>query len=330
MKISHKSTIACIYGVFILTMVVGCGASTRVPGRPPFTQTKWVAPSKTILMSTETTTPTRIPTITPSPTDTPTPTYTVTSTPTDLPTLPPEQAKAMILELLQTNSGCQLPCWWGITPGETTWEQTLRIVSPIASVISINEKEGELSATVSFNNHPEGIDPFTFDITIKDGIVQDLSISSDGPGGIPFYSLSDVLDTNGKPKEVWVYAYSPWACDYSNGQRLLWVSLFYPENGIFANYASWGEAGDVTIQGCIESGPMLYLWSPTLNISYSEAFTRAGLQPGDNPFKPVSDAFGMDTATFYQTYKNDVLACVETPRELWNWCGETPTPTPTP
>lgn len=328
MKISHKTTIACIYGAFILTIVAGCGTPIRVTESPTITHTSWGTPSKTILISTATTTPTTIPTMTLSPTDTPIPTNTGTTTPIYLPTLPPEQAKALMLELLQTNGGCQLPCWWGITPGVTTWEETLRIVSPIASGISIYEREGGLNAAVSFNNHPEGIDPFGFDTIIKDGIVQDLSISSYGPGGIPFYSLSNVLDTYGKPEEVWVDAYSPWACDYSNGQRLLTIRLFYPKQGIFAQYDAWGEAGDTIIQARMERGPSLYLWSPTLNLTYSETFMKAGLLPGDNPSLPVLEAFGMDTATFYQTYKNDVVACVETPRELWNWCGETPTPTP--
>ncbi|OGN96887.1 MAG: hypothetical protein A2Z71_01830 [Chloroflexi bacterium RBG_13_50_21] len=185
-----------------------------------------------------------------------------------------------------------------------------------------------MDAAIYFNNAPEGIDQFGFDTKIKDGIVQDLFITSFGPIGIPFYSLSEVLSIYGEPGEVWVDAYG-WPCDYANGPRLLNVSLFYPDQGFFVLYASWGDAEGIMIQACVDSDPLLYLWSPLLNLSYSEAFMRAGLQSGDNPSLPVSEAFGMDTAMFYQTYKgNGTMVCVETQRELWNWCDITPTPTP--
>lgn len=51
----------------------------------------------------------------------PTPTATATPRPTlansPLPTLPPNEAQALVLELLEHNAGCRLPCWWGFSPG---------------------------------------------------------------------------------------------------------------------------------------------------------------------------------------------------------------------
>jgi hypothetical protein len=64
------------------------------------------------------------PTLPPSPT--PTPTQTPTATPLPFPTLEPEEMQAFIAEMLATNGGCELPCWWGITPGETRWDDMVR------------------------------------------------------------------------------------------------------------------------------------------------------------------------------------------------------------
>ncbi len=75
-------------------------------------------------------TPVPSPTTTPRPTanprpprtPSPTPTQTPTATPLPFPTLEPEEMQAFIAEMLAANGGCELPCWWGITPGVTPWE----------------------------------------------------------------------------------------------------------------------------------------------------------------------------------------------------------------
>jgi hypothetical protein len=58
-------------------------------------------------------------TLMPAPTPKP-PTPTVPPSPTLVPTLTADQEQALVLDLLQNNAGCRLPCWWGFTPGKTT------------------------------------------------------------------------------------------------------------------------------------------------------------------------------------------------------------------
>jgi hypothetical protein len=61
-------------------------------------------------------------TATPRLTRTPTPSL----TPLPFPTLEPDAMHAFIVEMLATNGGCELPCWWSITPGETRWDDMIR------------------------------------------------------------------------------------------------------------------------------------------------------------------------------------------------------------
>jgi hypothetical protein len=35
-----------------------------------------------------------------------------------------DEEYALVSEMLQDNGGCRLPCWWGFTPGETSWQTT--------------------------------------------------------------------------------------------------------------------------------------------------------------------------------------------------------------
>lgn len=92
--------------VFSLT---GCA-----PGKPT------IAPTTAITIS--------APTPTPALTNTPTPFPTVTVihltvTPTSVDTLEPDVAKATIEPLLQEPMNCAVPCFWGIIPGETHFDE---------------------------------------------------------------------------------------------------------------------------------------------------------------------------------------------------------------
>lgn len=65
----------------------------------------------------------------PPPSITPSPTFEALSS---------EEAQARVDELLETNGGCEYPCWWGIKPGETSFHDTVAILDPLSYDSSIN------------------------------------------------------------------------------------------------------------------------------------------------------------------------------------------------
>jgi hypothetical protein len=72
-------------------------------------------------------TPTRKITPTPSPTAAP-----FTPTPvTPVPTWLPEEQDAYLLDLIETNNDCRLPCLFGLQPGISTWEEIRKVEAPL-------------------------------------------------------------------------------------------------------------------------------------------------------------------------------------------------------
>ena len=122
-------------GLFMFCVVIflaGCSATALTPKSDSITvhvpsitpnalggqqtQTAQVATPLTISPSDPIASSSVTPTVTPAISSPETPTITIP------PTLPPEEAKAFVLALTESNGGCLLPCFWGFVPGETAWQ----------------------------------------------------------------------------------------------------------------------------------------------------------------------------------------------------------------
>lgn len=103
--------IHCICLLLVVSMVASSCVSRQVTTSPVETETQPPLPTPTLS--------------TPRPTSTPQPTSTATLTPPV--TLEPEQAKEIISRLLSEPVDCSSPCFWGVTPGETTFGEAKNI-----------------------------------------------------------------------------------------------------------------------------------------------------------------------------------------------------------
>ncbi|MEP7136311.1 MAG: hypothetical protein ABI904_15390 [Chloroflexota bacterium] len=108
----------------LLLLIISCSSSSPTLISP-------ISPSQNFLSSKSTSTITTISTatLTPAPTYTLTPVPTTVTLPpslTPLPTIPFDEIQNKFGILLATNGGCHLPCFWGMTPGETTVAELLQ------------------------------------------------------------------------------------------------------------------------------------------------------------------------------------------------------------
>jgi hypothetical protein len=338
----HKfSWIADIFLVNVLLILIGCAviSPAPTPSSESLSDVSTVVASRTSvsqtpLPTTQTATPgmafTSTSTSTARPvtaTSTPQPQPIATVTSMAISTPPGSEIERQVLWLYETNNGCQLPCWWGITPGQTEWSvaeeffqrfdediyETFLTSGLVYYGVSI-----PLPKEVFFVDHAE------LGVLVRDGIVEgfetNVSIGDTPPRYLGQYTISTFLTKYGGPTEVWLSAYSspPGGGAGSEGVLPFSVVVFYPEQGIVASYSNNGVRQGDFVQGCPQENPVSYLvlMPPDINQTFKQA---AGASSAFNrEYLSLEEATGMDVATFYETFKNpDNTTCLETSANLW-------------
>jgi hypothetical protein len=236
------------------------------------------------------------------------------ATRTPLPTLPLDEAQVMVFELLDTNAGCRLPCWWGITPGVTTLDEALHILTPFTRLLSIKGPFDQYYRATFRIPFPEEAGTINHTYYIKNNIVEKINVYNWNYATHTY--LPEFLSTYGQPDEVWVRTYRP-----ERGNEPFEIALFYPSQGILMDTPGGGGGGieGNIIRNCLRdmNWPFLYLWSPEIEITFKEAEEKY-LDPDAGYFLPLYDATGMTVAEFYENFKDpNTTACLETPLDLW-------------
>lgn len=265
---SEKANRRIILGSLLLGIMLGClscagpaPTETVAPATASPPATKTVAASPTL---SPTSTPTASPTVTLSPTPTPTRTRFPTRTPTPTPTstLAPE-AKRAILERNLSLLGCEPPCWGGITPGETSWEEALDLWQ--GWVVEVNRKPGITYAILDLNEQCPDCDTDLVEIWSKDETVTGIYMGIWFPGDekidagilstyLTGFQLSDVLEQYGPPSQVYGEGYVGQYYD------TLWVE--YADLGLLFRYAGYAVYDGVAPIICLVGD------SPGIGVSF--------------------------------------------------------------
>jgi hypothetical protein len=250
----------------------------------------------------------------------------VTETVEIISTPPGETVRQQVLWLLETNNGCQLPCWWGIVPGQTEWsiaEEFLHRFDRDTFEIPLNPDLTYYGVSVPLPFELSAGDNTELGILVQNGIVERIqtgvSIGDTPPGYLNHYTLSSFLTTYGPPTEVWLSTYSS-PPGGGPGSTILpfVVVMFYPDQGIAALYDDLGEIVGDMVRGCPQAYPIstLELWTPNLGLTLEELVNSSA--SFNMEYLSLEEATGMDEATFYETFKNpDNTTCLETPASLW-------------
>lgn len=335
MKCSKFSFLLRIMMFNIALFLVGCAVASPTPTATrnaislvsPVASTP-VTPTPTSLPATPTpsATPSLVPTLNSTPTPTPTPTHTPTVQPTAtrrypaIPTPPGTDPIEQVLWLYETNNGCQLPCWWGIVPGQTPWEVAERFFNSfVPNIYSVSGTEVvNYSPQIPLAPEVFGTDYTRPTYTVREGIVvgitTDVAIVDTPSGYLTPYSLSTFLTTYGQPFEIWLSTY-PTSIE---NDLPFSVVLFYPAQGIVAIYGDNAERIGDLVRGCPQEEvvSVLKLWSPELNLTFEQV--RSGSSALGRDYLSLEESTGMDVEAFYQTFQNpDNTTCLETPADLW-------------
>jgi len=252
------------------------------------------------------------------------------ATRTSMPTLTSDQRYLQIKEWLITNAGCKLPCWWGIEPGQSTWDE----VSEFLSSIGTTAEEYKLDGTVvhEAKNMHFAEDRISNLISFREtqGVVTAITIDSSGYNNSTTFksiwmtfSPENIILKYGVPSRVWIYSISA-GHEGEQGPTMPYsIWLFYDHLGVLFRYD--GQVENKAIykmcpvfgnQGNLSDYINIYLQSSIANtpieaLSDVEAYGRKPLL--------LEEATGISPNKFYELFTTpNVEPCFETPRDIWN------------
>lgn len=210
---------------------------------------------------------------------------------------------------------CEIPCWWGITPGKTTWAQARQLLSEISPEYG-PYYDGALprydySFEVPVNFEPLGYGFIEASLYVQDEIVIAIGTSTGWLHRDFDYSFANLLSLFDQPDEIWI-RYSPVEADFHIEYSL---NLFYKEQGILLHKSGEAALKDNTLVICpLQRGifPMgITLFAPTITSSYDYLrellFGKYELTETHYVrLSSITDGFG--ESEFYELYKNENAA----------------------
>lgn len=277
-----------------------------------------------------------------------TPSTLVAKTATKLGTLPPEkvtpistlseaEARLLLSDLLKDNNNCQLPCWWGIVPGESAPTDLHNALIPISSITDTSllfansgsvdilypQNDWLINIVLSFEADDSNNLVYIIIIRTQAFPVNRNVISKDRYSAVEYrdtlraYTLANILSDYGPPSQILARA------DLYNSSQLpdtFELTLLYPEIGLFIRYNTLAEKNNDRIRSCPSSAFIeLWLLSPDNKESYQTILSsKDATWEGNFPYsKPLEDVASITLDEFYQTFKKPSDNCLETPLNVW-------------
>jgi hypothetical protein len=207
---------------------------------------------------------------------------------------------------------CRLPCWWGITPGDTNWDQALD------SLLQSHGK-GLTTSDISITVENGENDFVRFRRNEKD-IIEKIYLVATPSNGVKYF---DLLTEYGQPSDIYLFTYKnmqttpPWL---GLGERPAYVIFYYADMGILANYEFFGKVDDAQniITVCPAPTSQNIQLSPKgTNLSFDEIKSFV-MGISDFPMLKIEDSTSMSKNDFYMLYKDkEQTKCFETPASLW-------------
>ncbi len=253
------------------------------------------SPVASIGTVTVTTTPVifRTATRTPGPTWTPSPTMPIWTTWTALPSVN-EESSRQIAAGLTTDKECDLPCWWGITPGQTSRSEAMKILDDVALNLETSDL-GDGTRLVKIHYMPMNGERYAYQMyTFIGNEVEVIEISPERTDGL---ILNQIIQSLGRPSDVVIEG----ATEIADGGIPFVIGIFYIDEGIFVHFYLNAIDSDEQLIICPQreyAGGIL-LFKPGIisqvrdvkNISYIYNFSR-------EHFKSIGDVSELDIDSF--------------------------------
>ncbi len=337
-----------IIGCGVLLLISACICSKNASGvlETDTPVARMPTSSKVTVMPTATSSPSVISTGLPSLTSTfsPTPIFTLTPATTSTPTLVPiptlgnSERDIFIRDQMITNGNCSPPCFWGLTPGESPWQDARALLYHLGLKVKggpyhLGETAGSYRAIINPEQPSTSQSEIGF-IVREDGIIQLIDFASD-LNQAPYYSVRNIMNIMGTPAYVGVdLQIGGWGelpdvapiiivIAYEEDRQTPWLERPW---ALFYYYDSAYKVGDkyrfcvANLGGDAEwppDGLVLSLQSPQSAVTVDELAAMAGKPHFSEP-PYIEEATGTNVQEFYDLMlRSDESPCFDTPIDFW-------------
>jgi hypothetical protein len=297
----------------------------------PLTSTEYTAHSSTavVMLPTRTVSPTFMQQFTSTVISSPRPTRMVT--PALGPTFTIDERNTRLLELLETNGDCTLPCIWGIMPGETEENEAFQILYPLGNPGNLRSRGGGVIYSFEYQDYQHGI-TIPLGIWVVNGIVdmvqEQLVVYADSPLLDQMwerFALRSLLTVNGTPSRVGVILTTTEY--YWLDATIFTMWLFYDDDGILIIYYDIATRVDTDYRICPNQphferpAPLQFsFWtqSPDNERTLEDAYATYTNTSGIPNYLSSQEAVGLEPDELFDLIiSGEPGACFETPRDIW-------------
>ena len=307
-----------LYGAFLFLFLIGCSSgqtasptaiSEVLPSSSP-SPTETILPAQTL-----TATSTLIPVLTSPPPWTPLPTFSSTA------------GEETLKTWVQGTFECLLPCWGGITPGKTSWQEARQIVEQLSGFSRVNISEN-LSCEfggcngIAWSLYPNTIAEGAFYSKFPENNVHLIKINIQNEGNAQKINLlrnaglQEVFLWYGLPPIFLLTVETDQAED-----RFMELVLIYPERQSIIKYAKNTELIDNKVTNCGQDQQIEFIiLDNTEQLASLDAIANAVETRDlhiDGRYKTVEEATGITPNSLYDAISALRDFCISTPVEMW-------------
>lgn len=245
-------------------------------------------------------------------------TPTIGSTWTELPTLTDSKADFQMQSWLTVNQNCLFPCWGGITPELTTWQEAKQL---LRSTVDIKQLAENITCTFGPCNDIEWVSRNQLGIrgglsSKSDNLVYWMIIDGNKP--IPGYRLDRVLSEYGIPEKVFIHT-NTFLLGPDNPS--LEITLSFPAYQTIIRYTWKAKIVRENVVGCIQDGLIHLDIKPTPRPWADDYIKNEIYGTTDISFslvRPIEEVTEIDTKDFYEEFNTiNGNECISTPSKYW-------------
>jgi len=222
---------------------------------------------------------------------------------------------------------CLLPCWGGITPGKTNWQEARQLLERMSGFSTVNISEN-ISCDfggcngIAWSLYPETVAEGIFYTKFPENTVHLININIQNEGSaqkinlLRNIGLQDVFRWYGAPPTLLFNVETDLA-----ENRFMELILVYPERQFVIKYIKNTELIDDQVVNCGQDHQIELIILDNKEQLMSLDTVANAMETKDlhidSRYKSVEESTGMTLNSFYETFSTSNSACISTPVSIW-------------